>query len=206
MFMKSKRKCILSIIILLSVQALLYFLVKFVQGDAHMIGSSFDEWFPFCKYFVFVYDSWYPFLIFVWYRLYMSDYDCYKRFFVASVLSMIIADFIFILYPSTIERAIFDVNDISSYLLSITYMFDTPVNCLPSMHCMFCFTSMYGALSSKFKTFDKVFICLYFVLIILSTMFIKQHVLYDVILAFVISFICYFVSKFRVFDKLKEYL
>ena len=127
-------------------------------------------------------------------------------FLIATTASMVIANIIFILYPSTIERALFKVNDVASFVLNITYSLDTPVNCLPSMHCMFCFTTIYGIINSKLSYRNKLFFCLYLVLIVFSTLFIKQHVIYDVILSFIISIVCFYVSKFKVFDKLKEYL
>ncbi len=206
MYMNDRKRCILSIILLLVVQMALYYIVKLFQGPPHLIGSKLDSVFPFCKYFVFVYDSWYPFLILVWYKLYMNDKNSYKRFYIASVISMVIANIIFILYPSTIERALFKVNDVASFVLNITYSLDTPVNCLPSMHCMFCFTTIYGIINSKLSYRNKLFFCLYLVLIVFSTLFIKQHVIYDVILSFIISIVCFYVSKFKIFDKLKEYL
>lgn len=205
--MKEKKKCLISIILLLIIQALLYYLTKLIQEPPHLIGTSFDKSFPFCKYFVFIYNSWYPFLIISWYILYKKDKLVYKRFYVASVISMLIANIIFIIYPSTIDRASFIVNDLASFILNITYMLDTPINCLPSMHCMFCFTTLYAITQSKLNFRSKLVIIIYLILIILSTLFIKQHVIYDVLLAFVISTICYyFISKLKVFNKLKEYL
>ncbi len=199
--MNEKKKGIISIIILLFIQALIYWLIKFVQGTPHLIGTNFDMNFPFCKYFVYIYNSWYPFLFFCWYKLYKNDKKIYKRLYIASLISIIIGNIIFIAYPTTIERANFIVNDLSSFILNITYKLDTPVNCCPSMHCMFCFITSYSVLKSNLKTKDKLFIIIYSLLIILSTLFIKQHVIYDVIASYIISIICYyFLSRLKIFN------
>lgn len=207
MYMKEKKKALLSVILLLGIQALLYFLTKYLQGTSHLIGTNFDKSFTFCKYFIFIYHSWYPFLIIIWYKLYINDKNTYKNFYIANLLTIFISDIIFIIYPTTIERASFIVNDLSSFILNITYQLDSTINCMPSMHCMFCFTTIYGIINSNFKTNKKVFITLYLILIILSTLFIKQHVIIDVITSYIISIICYyFLSKLKIFNKLKENL
>jgi len=203
--MKFNKKYLKSIIVLLLGQALLYVIVKFIQGPPHLIGNSFDANFPFIKHFVWIYNSWYPFLFISLYFLYVKDIDSYKNFFVNSVLSTIVAYSIFIIYPTTIERATFIVNDLSSFMLNFTYMMDNPpVNCLPSMHCIYCFTSIFGIITSKLSNKFKVFATIYFTLIILSTLFIKQHVFYDVLSALIITMICFFISKLKIFDKFKK--
>lgn len=192
MYMNEKKKGILSIIILLLVQAILYYIIKYFQGTPNLIGTNFDKNFPFVKYFIYIYNSWYPFLFISLYKLYNNDKKTYKRFYIATLISIIIGNIIFIIYPTTIERANFIVNDLSSYILDLTYKLDTPVNCLPSMHCMLCFIISYSTLSSNLKAKDKTFIIIYSILIILSTLFVKQHVIYDIISSYIISIICYY--------------
>ena len=202
---RSLKKCVMSVVLLLIIQAVLYFVSKLFQGPPHLIGNDFDAWFPFVKEFIYVYDSWYPFLVFVWILFFFSDREKYKDFFVTSVLTMIVANVIFLVYPTTITRASFAVSGVTSWFLNLTYMLDTPLNCMPSMHCMFCFTTIFGLMFSKVKLKYKIPICGYLVLIILSTMFVKQHVIADVVSAFIIASCCYFISKFHVFDKFKRY-
>jgi membrane-associated phospholipid phosphatase len=200
------RLCIFLIVFLLGLQAFLYFATKNFNSSFHLIGSSLDYKIPFIKYFIYFYNSWYPFLVFVWVLIFYFDRDKCINFLVAGFLSIIIGNFIFLIYPTIVLRPDVVVNDFASLVVSITYKVDVPVNCMPSMHCIFCFIPIFCLINSKIKNRYKVPICLYFVLIIFSTLFVKQHVIIDVISAFIISGCCYLVSKLKFFDRFKSYL
>ena len=203
---KDLRLCVVLIVFLLGLQALLYFVTKNFNSSFHLIGSSYDDLIPFIKYFIYVYHSWYPCLVLVWILLFYFDRDKCINFIVTGILSMIIGNIIFLAYPTTVLRPDIVVNDFTSLVVSITYNADSPVNCMPSMHCIFCFISIFCLFNSKIKNRYKIPICLYFVLIVLSTLFVKQHVIIDVISAFIISSCCYLVSKLNFFEKIKSYL
>lgn len=200
------RLCIFLVVFILGLQAFLYFVTKNFNSSFHLIGSSLDDKIPFIKYFIYVYDSWYPFLVFVWVLLFYFDRDKCINFIVAGLLSIIIGNFIFLFYPTTVLRPDIVVNDFTSLVVSITYNADVPVNCMPSMHCIFCFIPIFCLINSKIKNRYKVPICIYFVLIIFSTLFVKQHVIIDVISAFIISSCCYLVSKLKFFGIFQSYL
>ncbi len=208
--MKSSKRdlklCIFLVVFILGLQAFLYFVTKNFNSSFHLIGSSLDDKIPFIKYFIYVYDSWYPFLAFVWVLLFYFDRDKCINFIVAGLLSIIIGNFIFLVYPTTVLRPDIVVNDFTSLVVSITYNADVPVNCMPSMHCIFCFIPIFCLINSKIKNRYKVPICIYFVLIIFSTLFVKQHVIIDVISAFIISGCCYLVSKLKFFGIFQSYL
>lgn len=208
--MKSSKRdlklCIILIVFILGLQVSLYFITKNFNSSFHLIGSSLDDKIPFIKYFIYVYDSWYPFLAFVWVLLFYFDRDKCINFIVAGLLSIIIGNFIFLIYPTTVLRPDIVVNDFTSLVVSITYNADVPVNCMPSMHCIFCFIPIFCLINSKIKNRYKVPICIYFVLIIFSTLFVKQHVIIDVISAFIISGCCYLVSKLKFFERFQSYL
>lgn len=208
--MKSSKRdlklCIFLVVFILGLQVSLYFVTKNFNSSFHLIGSSLDDKIPFIKYFIYVYDSWYPFLVFFWVLLFYFDRDKCINFIVAGLLSIIIGNFIFLFYPTTVLRPDIVVNDFTSLVVSITYNADVPVNCMPSMHCIFCFIPIFCLINSKIKNRYKVPICIYFVLIIFSTLFVKQHVIIDVISAFIISGCCYLVSKLKFFERFQSYL
>ena len=95
------------------------------------------------------------------------------------------------------NRADLVVSSISEYLVSVVYKLDTPVlNCFPSMHCIISFIFIYVSLTDKkFNLKCKLFIVIWAMLVILSTVFVKQHVLVDVISAFIISLFVFLVVK-----------
>ena len=208
--MKSSRKDlrlgIFLIVFILGLQAFLYFVTKSFNSSFHLIGSSLDDKIPFVKYFIYVYHSWYPFLICFWFFLFYFDRDKCINFMVSGLLSIIIGNLIFLFYPTTVLRPDIVVNDFTSLIVSLTYRADVPVNCMPSMHCVFCFIPIFCLIDSKIKNRYKVVFCFYFVLVILSTLFVKQHVIIDVICAFIITSCCYLISKLKFFGMFKSYL
>ena len=74
------------------------------------------------------------------------------------------------------------VSDFFTGVLSLVYFFDTPTNCFPSMHCLFAYLVFRQSLSSPgAKLWYRVFCAVFTVLVCLSTLFVKQHVIADVI-------------------------
>ena len=209
-FMKSSRKDlrlgVFLIVFILGLQAFLYFVTKSFNSSFHLIGSCLDDKIPFVKYFIYVYHSWYPFLICFWFFLFYFDRDKCINFMVSGLLSIIIGNLFFLFYPTTVLRPDIVVNDFTSLIVSLTYRADVPVNCMPSMHCVFCFIPIFCLIDSKIKNRYKILFCFYFVLVILSTLFVKQHVIIDVICAFIITSCCYLISKLKFFDMFRSYL
>ena len=103
------------------------------------------------------------------------------------VISTIMAHITFIIYPSMVLRPDINVTGLTSWILDFTYKTDTPaINCLPSMHCIYCFVTSYYIIKCKNMNIKKrIPIVIFSALIVLSTLFVKQHILEDVILAFI---------------------
>ena len=113
----------------------------------------------------------------------------------------------FIIYPSEVLRPSIEVHNITDFILDFTYKTDTPaVNCLPSVHCLYCFNLIFYIIKcNNLKNKFKLPIVTYLILIILSTLFIYQHVIEDVVLALIYSVIAIVIThKFN--DKLKDLL
>ncbi len=169
----------------MGLQALSYFVIKSFLTDYNVIHSILDV--PLIKGFVYFYDSWYPFILLITFIIYKYDKKIFKYLIVSMLLGALMSHITFLIYPSMVERPIISVKNITDFILYITYKTDTPaVNCLPSMHCVYCFiTSYFIYKCSNLKTKYKALIITYSMLIVLSTLFIKQHVIEDVILAFI---------------------
>jgi membrane-associated phospholipid phosphatase len=94
-------------------------------------------------------------------------------------------------------RADIEFKSISEYLVNIIYKMDTPVlNCFPSMHCVISFIFIYVSLTEKNLNIKyKVLLTIWSLLVIVSTLFVKQHVLVDVISAFILSLIVFILAS-----------
>lgn len=84
------------------------------------------------------------------------------------------------------------------------------INCLPSIHCLYSFLFIFAVLDTKSNSpkWMKIFIITLSILVVLSTLFIKQHIVYDVIAAFAIGVVtwiiidkCQLYKKINLLDK-----
>lgn len=195
--MKKYEKYLITIIITMGSQALIYFLIKNFINDYNIINSFIDI--PLVKPFVYFYDSWYPFIILSTFLVYKYDRINYKYLIASMILSTFMAHVTFIIYPSMVIRPTIDVNNLTDWLLDFTYKTDTPaVNCLPSVHAIYCFVTSYFILKSKeIKNSKKIIFGLFSFLIVLSTVFVKQHVIEDVILSLIYTIIVLLIVYFN---------
>ena len=85
-------------------------------------------------------------------------------------------------------------NNLCAKLVKMLYKTDTSTNVFPSLHVfntLGCLVALYRSKGMKDKTWIKVIATIIGILIILSTMFLKQHSVWDVIGAFALAAILY---------------
>lgn len=112
-----------------------------------------------------------------------QDEDLCCHFASGVIIADIICGVIFLALPSCIARPELSADAGGfTWALSVVYSFDTPTNCFPSMHCLFAYFVFRQSLRTPdAKTWFKVFCGVCAALICLSTLFVKQHVIADVI-------------------------
>jgi len=190
--------------------AFLYFIVKFLNNNYRLIGSKYDDMIPFLPIFIYFYMIWYPFEIFSLYHISKNNLKVYTRTIISLFISFLISTSIFIAYPTEVDRPLAETFDsLTSFVVYVTFKADTPpVNCFPSNHCILCFVIIFAVFSSNnMKVWKKYLIIIINILIIASTLLVKQHVIIDVLGALTITVITYYVlPKFKFFKKLEEKL
>lgn len=201
-------KLIIGIIGLIIFEAFIFFLTKPFIQNPFVLGSSLDNMIPFVPEFIWIYVFWYIMLLIVPYYIAKKNNDSFFKYAATFIISTTIAGIIFVAFPNTVIRANIQENDLSSKLVKVIYMLDDPgINCLPSIHCLFSYLFIFSIFDTKDKTpiYAKIIITILSILVVLSTLFIKQHVVYDAIVAFVIaSIIWIIVDKFKVYNFLKR--
>ena len=163
-------------------QTIFFFTAKLLQGEPHLIGSTFDNNTPYCSFFIIFYVSWYLLLFIVPYYLYKKDKELLYKYIAGYSLMAIVAAIIFIIYPTTIVRAELG-KGIFDWITNIIYFVDTPaINCLPSLHCAISMLFILVSLVSKKATKQfKIPVIIISILVMISTLLVKQHVLIDLI-------------------------
>ena len=208
-FIKKNKKFFVTIAFLMLLQAILYWFLKIFQKNPIYINSNIDNKIPFIGQFVYIYDLFYPACFIAFYFLYKKDEKIYYNSIIAGCMGYLIADIIFLSLPTIMYRPIIPSTDIiTDFVLKITYLYDNPpLNCFPSIHCLFCFQVIYSYLKSSHTLKNKIIVITLMLLIIISTLFVKQHYFYDVIAALIICVITnLIVEVFPFYSKLKKYI
>lgn len=194
---KENKKFLIFTIGIILFESLTYMLAKITPFNVTLLTSRFDQKLPFIESFVIFYVLWYLYLILIPYICFKLEKPKFFKYISVTFISIIIAFFVFFFFPTTIEReSIVLTNSFFSWILKIVYFIDTPIlNCLPSMHCTLCFVFMILITRiKKLKMSYKLFLNITSILIIISTLLIKQHVIWDVIAALVLVLISYLIE------------
>lgn len=203
------KKFLISIASLMLSQAFFYWFLKFFQPNPNYISLPIDQKIPLIPSFIYIYNTFYPFIFIAFYFLFQKDEKTYYKGIIAGIIGYLFCDIIYLCYPTIMPRTLIpnDINVITALVLKITYFIDTPaVNCFPSIHCLFCFQIIFSFLKAKtinIKT--KGFIIIYSLLIILSTVLVKQHYFVDIIGAFLICIIANLIVDItKIYEKNKN--
>ena len=199
---KETKKFLKSISFFAIIQPLVFAIIKYLQNNYHTLVLPIDNMISFMPYYVHIYNLFYPFTILSYYYLFKKDEKNFDIGIKAGIISSIIAYIIFLIYPTIMIRpdiSNLNIDSITHFILKMTYYYDTPaLNCFPSLHCTFCFIIIYmTSISSKINVKNKIFINTLSALIILTTLFIKQHYFLDVISAFIITSIVTLLLKIK---------
>lgn len=173
-----------------------YYLEQHVTSNYHVIHSSLDNKIPFIEYFIIPYLLWFAFMFAVVFYFFFTDTVGFYRLCTLLITGMTIFLIISTFFPNglAIRPTTFERENIFVDMVRALYKADTPTNVLPSIH-------VYNTLgaciaishSEAFKKHTLLTWGSYIlsVLIILATMFLKQHSVIDVMSAFVMAYTVY---------------
>ena len=153
----------------------------------HVIYSQLDSLIPFCEYFIVPYLLWFPYLIVsvCFFIFFNPDKKEYYRLSFNLILGMTIFLFVSWLYPNVqhLRPHIFPRENMFTSAVAYLYSIDTPTNILPSIH-VFNSLAVHMAVTDCKKLKDNRIVrnasLVLTILIVLSTMFLKQHSVIDV--------------------------
>lgn len=184
---------------------LLYFCIYFpwfhhlertVTTHFHVIHTALDDLIPFCEYFIVPYLLWFGYVAWAVGYFYFKNKDEYFKLCAMLFTGMTVFLVISTIYPNGhyLRPAYFEHNNIFIQLVKWLYATDTPTNLFPSVH-VFNSIAVNIAVwhSDNFKKNKAVRYgsAVLMVLIILSTMFLKQHSVFDVVTGMVLAVFMY---------------
>lgn len=172
------------------------YLERHLNVHYYIIHSPLDDYIPFVEYFIIPYLLWFTFIIITGGYFFFTDRKGFYRFTAFLFTGMTLFLIICTVFPNGLHLrpASFPRDNICTNLVKMLYKTDTPTNVLPSIHV---FNSIGAAAaiahSRELKKHKKIRYFSYIMafLIILSTIFLKQHSVTDVIAAFAMACIIY---------------
>lgn len=158
-----------------------------ISGKYHLIHSSLDDKIPFCEYFIIPYFLWFFYiagtvLFFIYFN---EDRNEYLNLLINLGLGMTLFLIVSYVYPNglALRPQVFPRDNVFTTMVQHLYRIDTPTNVLPSIHvynsvAAFCAINSCKKLQNHKWVRYSAFVLT--TLIILSTMFLKQHSICDV--------------------------
>ena len=173
------------------------FLERNVTGNYHLIHMAVDDFLPFNEIFVIPYLLWFPYVlgVILWF-VFNNKGDFWKLFiFLASGMTIFLV--VSTVYPNgcDLRPSVFPRDNVCTQLVLRLYNSDTNTNIFPSIHVYNSLGVHFGIVNSKmFQKNQRVrtislIMC---TLIIVSTMCLKQHSTFDVLTAFLLATVMYF--------------
>ena len=166
------------------------------------ISLTLDKEIPYVSAFIFPYIYWYAFIFLGLVFILSKDRKRYLRSLMVIYISMCICYLFYYFYPVEISRPMISNNTLANKIVNIIYEVDRPFNCFPSIHVLNTYIIMRFTRIKDNKSWF-IYTGLTGILIILSTLFIKQHYVLDGIAAIIIAEIVIAFTK-KVEDKYIE--
>lgn len=162
------------------------FVEQHIPRRMHIIESALDMKIPFIEYFIVPYFLWFLYIAVGVVYFLLFEEESYKRFMYLIMIGMTVFILVSIIFPNGLMlRPVYFAHDnIFVDLTKFLYSIDTATNVFPSIH-VFNSLAMHCVVAKSPRLREnKIVICISFLLcvsIILSTMFLKQHSVFDVI-------------------------
>ncbi len=178
-----------------------------VTTHFHVIHVALDDYIPFCEYFIIPYFLWFAYVAAGIVYFYRKNKDEYFRLCAMLFTGMTLFLIISTLYPNGhyLRPVTFERQNIFTALVAWLYKTDTATNLFPSIHVYNSIAInmvVWHADNFKKKPVVRIASAVLMVSIILSTMFLKQHSVFDVatgiILAVFMYMLVYSKSRFGV--------
>ena len=153
--------------------------------NAVLIYCPWDDAIPFLEVFVIPYYLWFAFIFCSLVYTLFFDVKAFRKGMWMFILTYTFTVIVYIVFPNyqNLRPPVMERHNIFTKILEGLYSFDTPTNVFPSLHVIGSIDSLLTVWGTKhFKSvFAKIGLIVLTVAICLSTVFLKQHSLLDII-------------------------
>lgn len=184
----------------LSLLYFLFFLPAFISLEHYSVPITtitcpWDKLIPFVPSFIFPYSSWYLLFPLMLVYFMLKDKDAFYELCFIMFSGMTISLIIYFIFPNGLDiRTTITGSSFSERLCALLYSMDTSTNVLPSIHVSSTVAIALAVFHSKTlhnHRAAKISVYILCLLIIISTLFVKQHSVYDVLVGVILSLMLY---------------
>lgn len=164
-------------------------------GHYYSMHCPLDDMIPFCEWFLIPYLLWFVYLIGTIVYTFFFDVAAFKRMMYFIIITYSITMLIYLVFPTCqdLRPTQFARDNVLTRFVAWFYNFDTNTNVCPSIHVLGSVAAMLGLCDCRRLQNPKLklLFILLCVLICISTVFMKQHSVLDVLAALPLCVIAY---------------
>ena len=150
-----------------------------------------DSQIPLISWFVYPYFLTFPLALFTYFYLAYKDRKAFWNMYIALIVSFALSGIIYAFFQTEFTKPDFTPVTFTDKFVVWTWNSTYPINCFPSQHCFMAYAMIISCISAKkekINMFFKIFTCITSILIVMATVFIRQHFLLDMVASFIIMF------------------
>ena len=168
-----------------------------VTDNFHVIHMSIDDKIPFCEYFIVPYYIWFGYVASAFIYLLFIDSTEYRKMCLYLYTGMTLFLIISTIYPNGayLRPTVFENDSIFTDLVKRIYSIDTQTNLFPSIHVYNSIgVHIAVARATRGRRERRPVVTISFIIAVaisVSTLFVKQHSMFDVITAVALNIVMY---------------
>ncbi|GGD58361.1 phosphatase PAP2 family protein [Paenibacillus nasutitermitis] len=172
----------LSLLLSIPLLSVAYIYLNQSRGEeTFSLVTDLDEQIPFLKLFIVPYLGWFVFIFVCFVYLAFKNKQLYRHTLLRFNIGLTVCYLVYAVYQTHVPRPEFAVHDLFDRLVQYVYSMDEPFNCFPSTHVLTSYCMMKAFISSQaINRYIRLGVSCMSILIIASTLFVKQHVLLDI--------------------------
>lgn len=186
-----------SFMLIIPVLNIFYVMLNNGDGEVHTLITSIDRSIPLIEAFVIPYLIWYPFIIATMLYLCIKDRQNYFITLITYVIGLLVCYVTYVIFQTHVPRPVLSGDGFFTEMLRLVYQNDQPFNAFPSIHVLSSYLMMKAIHMSPLKNWrNQLTIHSISITIILSTLFVKQHVVLDVVSGILVAELLYRIVDF----------
>lgn len=171
----------------------------FIAFEARDVTLSLDALFPFSPGWIYVYIGTFLFWIYQYTTVARESPAMACRLACSDAVAKVICFLFFVLLPTTNVRPELEATGLTGFLMRFIWWADTPTNLFPSIHCFVAWMGtrqLYDCHRLRHRGLVCTLCTIGSLLVFLSTLFTRQHVLLDVFGGVAVAELGYLVGRF----------